>query len=261
MSQRFAGKVAIVTGGGAGIGRAIVDEWVRDGGSVTVCDLDLHAAQKAAAEVAAAGGQALALEMDVNDLAAVAAMVPATVKRFGGLDVLFNVAGNNMMKNVEEANDEEWRFIVDTNLTSVYRCSHVAIPEIRKRGGGVIINVASTAGILAENRCAAYSAAKAAVINLSKNMAMDFARHNIRVNAICPGGTWTPRIRGYMARFPEHQKMMTDVCAMQRMAEPHEIAKPAVFLASDDASFITGAALVVDGGMTAGKRFELFDSI
>ena len=261
MSQRFAGKVAIVTGGGAGIGRAIVDEWVRDGGSVTVCDLDLHAAQKAAAEVAAAGGQAPALEMDVNDLAAVAAMVPATVKRFGGLDVLFNVAGNNMMKNVEEANDEEWRFIVDTNLTSVYRCSHVAIPEIKKRGGGVIINVASTAGILAENRCAAYSAAKAAVINLSKNMAMDFARHNIRVNAICPGGTWTPRIRGYMARFPEHQKMMTDVCAMQRMAEPHEIARPAVFLASDDASFITGAALVVDGGMTAGKRFELFDSI
>jgi meso-butanediol dehydrogenase/(S,S)-butanediol dehydrogenase/diacetyl reductase len=261
MSQRFAGKVAIVTGGGAGIGRAIVDEWVRDGGSVTICDMDLHAAQKAAAEVAAAGGQALALEMDVNDLAAVAAMVPATVQRFGGLDVLFNVAGNNMMKNVEEANDEEWRFIVDTNLTSVYRCSHVAIPEIKKRGGGVIINIASTAGILAENRCAAYSAAKAAVINLSKNMAMDFARHNIRVNAICPGGTWTPRIRGYMARFPEHQKMMTDVCAMQRMAEPHEIAKPAEFLAYDEASFITGAALVVDGGMTAGKRFELFDSI
>ncbi|MGK2941663.1 MAG: SDR family NAD(P)-dependent oxidoreductase [Immundisolibacter sp.] len=261
MTQRFAGKVAIVTGGGAGIGRAIVDEWVRDGGSVTICDMDLHAAEKAAAEVAAAGGQALALEMDVNKLEAVAGMVPATVKRFGGLDVLFNVAGNNMMKNVEEANDEEWHFIVDTNLTSVYRCSHVAIPEIKKRGGGVIINIASTAGILAENRCAAYSAAKAAVINLSKNMAMDFARHNIRVNAICPGGTWTPRIRGYMARFPEHQKMMTDVCAMERMAEPHEIAKPAVFLASDDASFITGAALVVDGGMTAGKRFELFDSI
>lgn len=261
MTQRFAGKVAIVTGGGAGIGRAIVDEWIKDGGSVTICDMDLHAAQSAAAEVAAAGGQALALQMDVNDLDAVAAMVPATVKRFGGLDVLFNVAGNNMMKNVEEANDEEWRFIVDTNLTSVYRCSHVAIPEIKKRGGGVIVNIASTAGILAENRCAAYSAAKAAVINLSKNMAMDFARSNIRVNAICPGGTWTPRIRGYMARFPEHQKMMTDVCALQRMAEPHEIAKPAVFLASDDASFITGAALVVDGGMTAGKRFELFDAI
>lgn len=261
MSQRFAGKVAIVTGAGAGIGRAIVEEWVKDGGSVTICDMDLQAADKAAAEVAAAGGQALALQMDVTNLDAVAAMVPATVKRFGGLDVLFNVAGNNMMKNVEEANDEEWRFIVDTNLTSVYRCSHVAIPEIKKRGGGVIINIASTAGILAENRCAAYSAAKAAVINLSKNMAMDFARNNIRVNAICPGGTWTPRIRGYMARFPQHEKMMTDVCAMQRMAEPHEIARPAVFLASDDASFITGAALVVDGGMTAGKRFELFDSI
>jgi NAD(P)-dependent dehydrogenase (short-subunit alcohol dehydrogenase family) len=261
MSQRFGGKVAIITGGGAGIGRAIVEEWTRDGGHAVICDLDPHAAEKAAAEVAAAGGQALALQLDVTDLDAIGGMVPATVARFGGLDVLFNVAGNNMMKNVEEANDEEWRFIVDTNFTSVYRCSHVAIPEIRKRGGGAIVNIASTAGILAENRCAAYSAAKAAVINLSKNMAMDFARDNIRVNALCPGGTWTPRIRGYMARFPQHEKMMTEVCAMQRMAEPHEIAKPAVFLASDDASFITGAALVVDGGMTAGKRFELFDSI
>jgi NAD(P)-dependent dehydrogenase (short-subunit alcohol dehydrogenase family) len=261
MSQRFAGKVAIITGGGAGIGRAIVDEWTRDGGHAVICDMDPHAAERAAAEVAAAGGQALALTLDVTDLDAIGGMVPATVKRFGGLDVLFNVAGNNMMKNVEEANDEEWRFIVDTNLTSVYRCSHVAIPEIKKRGGGAIVNVASTAGILAENRCAAYSAAKAAVINLSKNMAMDFARHNIRVNALCPGGTYTPRVRGYMARFPAAEKMLTEVCPMQRMAEPHEIAKPAVFLASDDASFITGSTLIVDGGMTAGKHFDLFDSI
>jgi NAD(P)-dependent dehydrogenase (short-subunit alcohol dehydrogenase family) len=99
------------------------------------------------------------------------------------------------------------------------------------------------------------------VINLSKNMAMDFARHNIRVNALCPGGTSTPRVRSYMARFPAAEKMMTEVCAMQRMAEPHEIAKPAVFLASDDASFITGTTLIVDGGMTAGKHFDLFDSI
>lgn len=258
---RFKDRVAIVTGGGAGIGRAIVDEWVAGGGKPVICDMDLAVAEQAVAEVEAAGGQALALQVDVTDAEAVAGIVPATKERFGGVDALFNVAGNNMMKTVEEATEEEWYFIVDTNLMSCYRCSHHVVPALRERGGGVIINVASTAGILAENRCSAYSAAKAAIINLSKNMAMDFCKDNIRVNTLCPGGTMTPRIRGYLSKFPEHEKMMTEVCPMGRMAEPWEMARPAVFLASDDASFITGSMLVVDGGMTAGKHFALFDQI
>ncbi|MGH7804291.1 MAG: SDR family NAD(P)-dependent oxidoreductase, partial [Candidatus Binatia bacterium] len=188
-------------------------------------------------------------------------MVEAGVEAFGGVDVLFNVAGVNMPKTVEEMDDRDWYHVVDTNLTSVYRCAKRALPEIKKRGGGAIVNVASTAGILAENRCSAYSASKGGVVLLTRNMAMDYARHNIRVNAICPGGTMTPRIRGYLDKTPGHESMIAALCPMKRFARPEEIAKPAVFLASDDASFITGAALVVDGGMTAGTYFALFDEM
>lgn len=258
---RFKDRVAIVTGAGAGIGRAVALEWARGGGLLAATDLDQAAAEAVVGEVRAAGGRALAIRMDVTDLAQIQAMVPQVVQHFGGIDALFNVAGNNSMRTVEEATDEEWRFILDTNLMSIYRIAKLVIPELRKRGGGAIVNVASTAGILAENRCSAYSASKAGVINLTRNMAMDFCRDNIRVNTLSPGGTMTPRISGYLAKFPQAAQMMEGACPMGRMADPFEIARPAVFLASDDASFITGANLVVDGGMTAGKAFPLFDSI
>lgn len=256
---RFTGRVAIVTGGAAGIGGATSEAWFADGGTVAIADLDLAAAQALAEQLDPGGTRAAAWQLDVTDLEGIKAFVPAVVERFGGIDALFNVAGNNSMKTVEEAEDEEWRFIVDVNLMSIYRLSKYCIPEMRKRGGGSIVNVASIAGILAENRCSAYSATKAAVITLSKNMAMDFARDNIRVNTLCPGGTMTPRIRGYMSANPGHEALMTSLCAMGRMAEPDEMAKPMVFLASDDASFITGAALMVDGGYSAGKHIALFD--
>lgn len=257
--RNYNGKVAVVTGGAAGIGRAIADFWCAGGGQVVLTDIDQQAAENAAEQLNQAGGKATALQMDVNDLDAVKALVPLVKQHCTGIDALFNVAGNNSMKTVEEAEDDEWRFIIDVNLMSVYRVSKVVIPELRQRGGGSIINVASIAGVLAENRCSAYSAAKGAVITLTKNMAMDFARDNIRVNCVCPGGTMTPRIRGYMQANPGHEKVMTDLCSLGRMAEPEEIAKPALFLASADASFITGTALMVDGGYTAGKHISLFD--
>lgn len=256
---RFADRVGIVTGGAAGIGRATSEAWFADGGIVAIADMDGDHAQALALELDPSGKRAAGWTLDVTDLESIKAFVPAVVKRFGGIDALFNVAGNNSMKNVEEAEDDEWRFIIDVNLMSIYRLSKYCIPEMRKRGGGSIVNVASIAGVLAENRCSAYSATKAAVINLSKNMAMDFAKDHIRVNTLCPGGTMTPRIRGYMAANPGHEAIMTSLCAMGRMAEPQEMAKPMVFLASDDASFITGAALMVDGGYTAGKHISLFD--
>ncbi|MBV1960891.1 MAG: SDR family oxidoreductase [Immundisolibacteraceae bacterium] len=257
--NEYSGKVALITGGAAGIGRAIVELWCDHGGAAVLTDLDEQAAQKAADEIASRGADVMAIGLDVTNLDQVNQLVPALLNRYSGIDVLFNVVGNNSMRTVEEATDEEWRFIIDTNLMSVFRVSKVVIPELRKRGGGSIINISSIAGVLAENRCSAYSASKGAVITLTKNMAMDFAKDHIRVNCVCPGGTYTPRIRGYMEANPGHEKIMTDLCSLGRMAEPEEIARPALFLASDDASFVTGSALMVDGGYSAGKHISLFD--
>ncbi len=261
MQKNFAGKVAFVTGAGAGIGRAIALEWARRGGIVVATDMNPDAARSVAGEIEHQGGRAFNLGLDVKSLDAIRAAFASAASRAGGIDVLFNVAGTNLMKNVEEMADEEWYSIIDTNLSSVYRCSKQAVPEIRKRGGGAIVNIASIAGIMAENRCAAYSASKGGVVLLTRNMAMDFAPYNIRVNAICPGSTRTPRIEGYMRARPGHERAIADLCPLKRFAEPEEIARPAVFLASDDASYVTGAALVVDGGLTAGFKLPLFEEL
>ncbi len=255
-NARFANKIAVITAAAAGIGYAIATLWVKEGGKAVIADKDDEGLQKLVQDYPNA---LYPCRADVTSLDDIKAMVAKAPQVFGGLDVLFNVAGTNMFKTVEEAEDEEWRFIVDINLMSVYRASKYAIPEIRKRGGGSIVNVASTAGILAENRCSAYSATKAAVIMLSRNMAMDFAKDNIRVNALCPGGTLTPRIAGYLSRYPDHENMMTDLVPMKRLGYPEEIAKAALFLASEDASYITGTSLVADGGMTAGLHFSIFE--
>ena len=253
------GKVAFVTGGGAGIGRAIAQLWISLGGIAAVTDLDGRAAAETVKLSAPGESQSISAQLDVRDADGIEAAIAETASRFGGLDVLFNVAGTNLPKNVEEIEETDWFRLMDTNLNSVFRCSRHAIPLIRKRGGGAIVNVASIAGVMAENRCSAYSASKGGVVLLTRNMAMDFARDNIRVNAICPGSTLTPRIESYMANEPEHRREMEEMCPMRRFAKPEEIAAPAVFLASPGASYVTGAALVVDGGLTAGFRIAAFD--
>lgn len=252
-------RTAIVTAGAAGIGKAIATEWVAEGGSVVIGDIDGVAAATLAESLQGFGGQAIGLAMDVTIPDAILPLLDASARLPGALHALFNVAGASLAKRVDEMTDPDWHSVLDLNLTSIYRCSKHIIPVMRQNGGGAIVNVASTAGIMAENRCSAYTAAKGGAVLLSRNMAMDFARDNIRVNAICPGSTMTPRIQGWLDNHPGHEDLMERLCPMKRYALPEEIAKPAVFLASDGASYITGAALVVDGGLTAGIRFSIFE--
>jgi len=257
---KLSGRTALITAGGAGIGEAIALEWSRAGGRSVIGDIDPLAAQAVADAIRAEGGEAIGLRMDVNQPDAILALIDAAAGAFGGgVDALFNVAGGSLAKRVDEMSDEDWYRVLDLNLTSIYRCSKHVIPVMRRAGGGAIVNIASTAGVAAENRCSAYTAAKGGVLLLTRNMAMDFATANIRVNAVCPGSTMTPRIQGWLDRHPGHEDLMDQVCPMKRYAHPEEIAKPAVFLASDDASYITGASLVVDGGLTAGVRFSIFE--
>lgn len=253
MKDRTTDRVAIVTAGAAGIGRAIVERWVELGGQVAIVDWDEAAATALAAEIEAGGGQALVIPADITNLEHIAGIVPKTLARFGGIDALFNVAGTNVFHNVEESTEDDWRLIMDTNVRSVERCSKAAIPHLRKRGGGAIVNVASIMGLVAGSRDAAYSASKGAVIQLTRSMAVDFAKDNIRVNAVCPGFTLTPRARGYLERIPHAMATLSAVAPMGRMATPEEIAAPAVFLATEAAAFVTGIALAIDGGTTAGN--------
>lgn len=256
---RFEGRTAIITAAGAGIGEAIAQQWAQGGGTTVVSDLDETAAAAVAATINEAGGAAVAVRSDVTDPEAAAELVDAALSAFGRVHALFNVAGANLPMRVDEMEDSDWYRVLDVNLTSVYRCSKQVIPALRRTGGGVIVNISSTAGVLAENRCAAYSASKGGVIQLTRNMAMDYARDGIRVNAVCPGSTTTPRIEALMRDLAGHESIMETLCPMKRFAQPDEIAKPAVFLASDDASYITGSTLVVDGGLTAGKHFAIFE--
>lgn len=254
----FKGKTAFVTAAGAGIGRSIALEYLARGGSVVATDMDGALVERVKADAGPAGDRLLPLALDVSKLDAIRD-VYAKARDFGGggIDALFNVAGINIHHDVEEMEEDEWDRLFDVNLKSIYRLSKLAIPDMRARGGGSIVNIASVAGILAENRCGAYSASKGGVLLLTRNMAIDFGP-TIRVNAICPGSTRTPRIEKYWEKSPTGTSEIAGKSPLRRAAEPEEIAKPAIFLASDDASYITGATLVVDGGISAGLVVPTF---
>lgn len=259
--QDFVGLTAFVTAAAAGIGREIALGWTRRGGSVYVTDRDEASLLELIRTAKSEGARIAGTRLDVRDRNGIRAAVSAAVDEFSGIDALFNVAGTNLPRNVEEIEDDEWHAILEINLSSVYRCSKQVIPHLRRRGGGCIVNVASVAGVMAENRCSAYSASKGGVVLLTKNMAMDFAKDNIRVNAICPGSTRTPRTERYWRNSPTGKSELAGMTPMRRSAEAEEIAKPALFLASSDASFVTGSILVVDGGLTAGFVVPTFEKM
>ena len=251
---KLEGKVAVITGAGAGIGRASALLFAREGASVVVADLDSGAGEETVAHIEREGGKALLVRVDVVESSEVERMIRTTVETFGRVDVLFNNAGVNFAATVVDITDEIWSRSLDVNLKGVMLGCRHAIPEMLKSGGGSIINTASMLGLVASPRQAPYAAAKGAVVMLTRQVAIDYAQRNIRVNCLCPSEVNTEMNRRFIKQSPDPRAELRRVLArvpMDRMAEPDEIAAAALFLASDDASYITGVALPVDGGLTA----------
>jgi len=247
MAARFEGKVAVVTGAASGIGEATARRFASEGASVVVADLQQEAAERVAGEL---GDLAAPYTLDVTDLAAVEAMMADAAERFGQIDVVFNNAGISSFGRVDEIDIEEWHRVIDVDLNAVFYGCRAALPHLRANGGGAIVNTASISGMFGDWGLPAYNAAKGAVMNLTRALAADHARDNIRVNAVCPGGVETAMTDG-LVNSRRAQVQYERLVPMARMGIADEIASAVAFLASSDASYITGHGLVVDGGVTA----------
>ncbi len=252
--MKLAGKVAIITGAGKGIGAGIARVFVREGAKVVAADWDEAAGRKTADDLRGSGGQATFVRCDVSNEEQVKALVAATIAGYGRLDVLVNNAGIGVYKGVLDTTREEWERCLAVNLTGVFLCSKYAIPHIKAAGGGAIVNIASVHAYQNVGGTAPYAASKGGVVALTRVMAIDYGRDHIRVNAICPGWIYTPLIQGIFAGSPDPAQAKRDVERRQilgRLGTPEEVGEAAAFLASDEASYIIGASLMVDNGMTA----------
>jgi NAD(P)-dependent dehydrogenase (short-subunit alcohol dehydrogenase family) len=250
-SGRLAGKACLVTGAGSGIGRATALRFAQEGGKVAAADVRGDAAEDTAAEI---GGEAIGFEVDVTSAGSVTACIGRVADAFGALDVVVNNAGVTIVGAAHELDEPDWDRELATNLKSVYLVSRAAWPKLVERRGS-IVNTASIAGLWAIPADAAYCASKAGVVMLTKCMALDGARDGVRVNCVCPGYIQTPMIEGYFADQPDPEEartFATQLHPLGRLGDPGDIADAMVYLASDEAGWVTGTALVVDGGLTSG---------
>lgn len=248
MMDRFQGKVAMVTGGASGIGAAFCRRLVAEGARVLVADRDESAGRALAEEL---GAPAAFLQTDVSSAEDCAAAVALCGERFGGLDLVVNSAGIGEGAPVADLEESLWDQVLDVNLKGVYLMSRAALPALVERGGGVILNLASLAGMVAAPGMGAYGASKAGVLHFTRILALENARHGVRVNALCPVWTDTPMLRRHLEATGKPERTLRGMLAtvpLGRLATAEDVAAAGLFLASDEASFITGVALPIDGG-------------
>ena len=256
MAGQLHGKIALITGGAGGIGRATALRFAGEGAAVSIVDLNQEAGEELVREISLAGGRAIFERADVTRVAGCRSAVDRTVKEFGGIHILFNNAGIIRRASVVEISEEDWDAVMAVNVKSIFLMCREVIPIMRRAGGGSIINTASGWGLAGGARAAAYCASKGAVVLMTKAMAIDHGRQNIRVNCLCPGDTDTAMLRSEARQLGEAENRFLSESAKRplgRMGRPEEIAQGALYLASDAASFVTGTAMVVDGGGLAGS--------
>lgn len=255
---RLDNKVALVTGAGSGIGKEIAQLYARQGARVVIGDVNQEAAKQVVGEIKALDGVAEAVSINVADEEQVKTAFAQILQNHGRLDILVNNAGVSHVGTILETSLDDWERVMSVNARGVFLCSKYAVAHMVEQHpqGGVLVNIASVAGQIAVDRRFPYGASKGAVISMTRSIAIDFVKQGIRANALCPGTVHTPFVEGFLARnFPDKKdEMRNELHARQplgRMGRPDEIASAALYLASDEAAFVTGSTLVIDGGWTA----------
>lgn len=250
----FTGKIVAVTGAAGGIGRATAEAFAERGAKVAVLDINLAGAQETALGIGAAGGHARAFQADVAEEESVVEAFKKIAKAFKRVDVLVNVAGIELYKDFLDIQSDEWDRQLAVNLKSVYLCSRQVIPGMMQAGGGSIVNTSSIQGLATTGRISAYAAAKAGILGMTRDLARDLGRHSIRVNAICPGCISTPMMHRTLAGLEDPKSFLdrlSNTIPLKRLGTPQDIASVALFLSSSLAAYLTGIAIIVDGGLMA----------